>query len=132
MKKALILLFFLFLVGCQSPLTDKYYVSFGVPFELSINQTAYIQNEDLSITFNSVPQDSRCLVSVQCIWQGKVTIMLTIETAGQQDDFLLNSTEQPLQNYNQYHIEIVSIKPDKTDDGQIKDYKVTLLITSPV
>ncbi len=42
----------------------------GEEFELAVHQTAQITDENISITFQEVLEDSRCPVDVTCIWAG--------------------------------------------------------------
>jgi len=48
-------------------------------FQLTHNQTAIIESENLSIKFVNVAEDSRCPVGVQCVWPGQAKIELEIK-----------------------------------------------------
>lgn len=54
----------------------------GEAFSLCYAEQVSISSERLSLTFEQVLEDSRCPKGVQCIWAGRVRILLGIEQDG--------------------------------------------------
>lgn len=51
-------------------------------FELKMNQSVVIVDNDLKLTFTGVPEDSRCPKFTNCIQEGQVRITLSAAIAG--------------------------------------------------
>jgi hypothetical protein len=105
-------------------------------FELKHNQTALMESENLSIKFTDVPEDSRCPVGVECIWQGQAGIDLEITKQNEDPERIQltsNSGEPQLaeKSMGPYNIKLVKVEPAKTTDRVLKlsDYKITLTIS---
>lgn len=58
-------------------LTD---VTLGEPFELQVGEVAVLRDQQLSIRFLSVLEDSRCPTGslILCIWAGRVRLRLAV------------------------------------------------------
>jgi hypothetical protein len=56
-------------------------VEIGQPFDLKVDQTAYLQSADLVIKFVNVTEDSRCPSDVTCIWEGQVSVLVDLTGA---------------------------------------------------
>ena len=48
------------------------------PYQLRLGETAFIQQENLKITFISILEDSRCPEGVRCEWRGIIKIRLRV------------------------------------------------------
>src|SRR5262245_13119919 len=62
------------LLARQSRKTEV--IRLGQEFELKINDEALIEGEGLTVSFDSVLEDSRCPEGVDCIWHGNAKIRL--------------------------------------------------------
>lgn len=51
-------------------------------FELKMNQSAAVTDNDLKLTFTGVPEDSRCPKFTNCIQEGQVRLTLTAVIGG--------------------------------------------------
>jgi hypothetical protein len=105
-------------------------------FELKHNQTALMESENLSIKFTDVPEDSRCPVGVECIWQGQAGIDLEIKKQENEPETIRltsNAGEPELAEkpVGDLYIRLVKVEPAKTTDRELKlsDYKITLTIS---
>jgi len=49
-------------------------------FTLAPGQTAVVNDAKISLTFESVSEDSRCPSDVQCIWEGDAVVVLKVKT----------------------------------------------------
>ena len=58
------------LLQCSDNPTQPDQVKLGEPFVLEVGQSVDVQNEDLSITFREVLDDSRCPTGALCFWSG--------------------------------------------------------------
>jgi hypothetical protein len=56
-------------------------VEIGQPFDLGVNQTAYLQSAQLVVKFVNVTEDSRCPSDVTCIWEGQVSVLVDLTNA---------------------------------------------------
>jgi hypothetical protein len=92
----------------------------GEPFQLKINQTAYLASENLTIRFLDVPGDSRCPSDVVCVWAGEVTASVEVERNGYR--FQKNITERSpiiFGGVNGYSITLVGMQPYPKSDSTI-------------
>jgi hypothetical protein len=60
-------------------------------------ETASVSGSDVTITFRSVTEDSRCPLDVTCVWEGNGRVALTLSSAEGSQDAELNTTVQPRQ-----------------------------------
>jgi len=83
----------------------------------------------LSVRFNTLIQDSRCPMDVQCIEAGAVTTNITLEFDGKSKTINLPSDEVP-HEYEGYKVSIVAVSPDARSTVSIKpnEYKVTFKV----
>ena len=114
-------------LSIQSGYAQKTY-SAPAEIVLSINQSAKI--DDLILTLNSIPNDYRCPIDVQCIQAGAINANVMFEVLGKSVSRNMPSDEVR-QEYEGYKISIVDINPpamSKTSIDQ-EDYKITFKIT---
>jgi hypothetical protein len=105
-------------------------------FLLRINQTAYIMNESIVVTFRDVTQDSRCPSDVVCIWQGSVTVVVNITEGGLDiGDFhitlIAGSEGEAFANCGDYRIWLIRVDPYPitTVETTLSDYVATFHVT---
>lgn len=72
-------------LSCGSPTVVVERFKLGEPFELRVGQEAVSANSVLSVRFLGVVTDSRCPVSVVCVWAGEaiIEVLVTRLTASQ-------------------------------------------------
>lgn len=64
---------------------------------IGAGETASVPGSDVTITFRSVTEDSRCPLDVTCVWEGNGRVALTLSSAEGFADAELNTTVQPRQ-----------------------------------
>jgi hypothetical protein len=96
-------------------------------FQLKIGQTATL-NDGFTITFESVPNDSRCPRRVECAWAGNATVVLKF-TDG--TDTLNSISSIPIA-HGPYVIKMDSLSPYPDYPGTIAQdaYVVALVVTN--
>jgi hypothetical protein len=62
-------------------------IEIAQPFDLRVNQTAYLQSAELVLKFVKVTEDSRCPSDVTCIWEGQVSILVGLASASDGKSF---------------------------------------------
>jgi hypothetical protein len=62
---------------------------------VGVGETASVPGSDVTITFRSVTEDSRCPLDVTCVWEGNGRVALTLSSADGSEDAELNTTVQP-------------------------------------
>ena len=78
--------------------------------EIRVGETGFING--VRITFNSIVQDSRCPVDVQCIQAGWVTANVTLQSNTDKETKDIASNEAPTA-FDSYQISIEDIKPTR-------------------
>jgi hypothetical protein len=93
---------------------------------LSVGQSGKIG--DFKITLNSVSNDSRCPVDVQCIQAGSVNVNVTFDSgSGQTITTTTNNPSSPPLKFDGWQITITRVSPPKYSKTEIKqnDYDIT-------
>lgn len=117
----------------------------GQPFQLKMNQTAFLPTGNLYVTFLRISEDSRCPdanpktgKSVACFWAGQVTANIEVRETGQASQTVkltlpgsvnINTTSKA--KIGNYQIEVKQILPRAIIDIEINpaDYVVTLVVS---
>jgi len=95
-----------------------------------------IVDEKVFVSYQEVPEDSRCPKSVTCVWQGAATVKMIAMVEGDQPNthaFQLATAPEVARSaiYKGYRIELIDVSP--YPDGQAKlspdAYRVTLRVT---
>lgn len=92
------------------------------------------QHPDDALTFVDVPQDSRCPIGVQCVWEGDGTVVLAVLTAGTSDttriELHTSSKFATQTTYKDLNIRLQKLDPYPQKDMKIApaDYVTTLAI----
>jgi len=130
----LFLLSVLFFFSCAE---DQNCVDTAIGEEISIQvfDTATYCSENLSITFNAYPNESRCPSNVTCIWAGFVEVELLINQKGKENVLKLstepNISGLPVQNkVGDYSIKLIDVMPYPATNIRIdpNEFRVVLLI----
>jgi hypothetical protein len=84
----------------------------GEPFDLRVDETAYIADTRLSIRFDAVAEDSRCPRDVMCPWAGNARVSLALREGPNADAADVNSTLEPraVTRWG-YTVELVDVRP---------------------
>lgn len=129
----LIFLFFLVFSGLYGQSRSTQVIRLGQEFELKIDQDARIEGEDLAIVFDSVLEDSRCPVGVDCVWSGNAKIRFKLSDLNQTSEKLdLNTDHGPKSSsYRNYEVRLVELKPARKSDQPLRpeDYQALLVIS---
>jgi hypothetical protein len=92
------------------------------PFNIGINQTAHLTSADIDLSFVDVTEDSRCPSDVQCIWAGRVSVLVELKIASSGENLgrfgmtLTGDVESDIGNNDHlsiggYLIELVNVMP---------------------
>jgi hypothetical protein len=97
--------------------------------EVTIAPDVTAEVSGFTIRFNSLVQDSRCAVDVQCIEAGAVTVNATFEYEGESETRNLPSDEVPYE-FMGHKVSIVGVTPEARSTVSIKpnQYKVTFKV----
>ncbi len=107
----------------------------GQPFDLKQGTSATIAGEGLTVSFVSVPSDSRCPSDVNCFWEGNAEVQLTLSKPGYPTTtVVLNTTLEPKSaSYAGYTVSLQGLAPYPKSTGTIdqSDYVTTLVVAKP-
>lgn len=126
MKNILYILFILVLFGCKST-SNPTGPKLGEEFEFKYGQTVQIQDQNLTIEFTSVIEDSRCPEGAICIWEGNAKITIQVNAK----EHTLNTTLEPKEiEDSEFRIKLLSVSPYPKLNEEIKlvDYRIKLVI----
>ena len=143
----LIVAAFLFFSGCQKDETilpmdelamisanDKT-VTIGEEIFLLMYESVTIVPDGFSITFDAVPEDSRCPRGAVCIWEGRAVIKLTIENREACHEIFLETpnsqqSQGPAVNLFGRTIKLLLVAPYPNATHQItdKEYRIVLVV----
>ncbi len=108
--------------------------SLDEPFQLTIDGSAQVE-DDLTVTFVELIEDSRCPPDVFCTWEGQVTVLVDIKVSEQNLDTLeLSTITQPSAQIDAYTIEITGVEPPRaslnvTPSVATRALTITLVVT---
>lgn len=97
---------------------------------LNYNESVLI-NDEFSISFEGVNNDSRCPINVICVWAGNAEVVLKIRNKNFEKNFILNSYLFPRTIvYDQYEIELTKVLPERKSQIELKqsDYSIQLKV----
>ncbi|MFA6542188.1 MAG: hypothetical protein WCT99_11345 [Bacteroidota bacterium] len=108
--------------------TNPKEVAPGEEFELKYRETVRIHDTNLSLTFSSLKEDSRCPEGAVCVWAGNAKIGMTADAV----EFELNTTLEPAQaQFSGYTITLIAVSPYPKLNGMHKpeDYSARLIVS---
>ncbi|MBI4979931.1 hypothetical protein HZC30_00060 [Candidatus Woesearchaeota archaeon] len=126
-----------FISGCvkQTPPETAVTALLDNSFQLKINQTAFIESENLKIKFLNVTEDSRCPSDVVCVWGGQVTVVVNVlKNNKNRGDFNLTSRaaqgEMAIKNLERDSIKLIKVEPypKTTPKIELSDYNIILIV----
>lgn len=107
----------------------------GEEISIKVFDTATYCNENLTITFNAYPNESRCPTDVTCVWAGFVEVELLINVKGKESILKLstepNVSGHPVQaKVGDYSIKLIDVLPYPATNIRIdpNQFKVILLV----
>lgn len=121
------LLIFAFLISCQNS-TTSVKPEIGKKFEIKFGESVTIQNEQLSVRFEELVEDSRCPDGVTCVWAGNAKIIIQIDS----QEAGLNTYFDPKQaDLSEYSIRLISLNPYPKHNVNFEkeEYTAEVLVT---
>jgi hypothetical protein len=119
--------------GNSPTAADGTVVHLGQSFDLTAGETASVSGEDLTVTFESVPADSRCPVNVTCVWAGDATVQLRArKDAAAEGRPELHTNNGPSEAaYEGFRIVLEKLEPKPRDGVKLepRDYVATLMVS---
>jgi hypothetical protein len=111
--------------GTSSTVQPRLQPRLEQPFTLGLDQTAEFPELSLTITFRSVPSDSRCPRTVVCVWEGNADVQLEVTVRGEVRRVGLNTALQPRDVVvGSQRLVLRALSPEPPLRAQ--DYQVTL------
>ena len=129
MKTISLLSALLLTTGCAATLVPGN----PVEFELSVGETARLEDQDISIHFKAVTADSRCPSDVTCVWAGDAELALRLGgVPGIQDTSLHTTLEPKSLTRGTTTLEVLGLSPTPVSSTSTdpKSYRLRLRVTS--
>ncbi len=112
----------------------------GMPFQLGVNQQAFLETENLGIKLLNIVDDSRCPSDFRCVVSGEVIAEIMIskgtETLGVYNisDWRQSLGHTSKINVDNYVVELAGVSPYPKDDSGIRlsDYVLTFVVSKAV
>ena len=111
--------------GSEDPLS----VSAGSQFNIAYNQEVIIENENLLLKFTEIKEDSRCPVNANCVWEGRLAIV--IQANSNSIDLSIGGLSEPVKELEGYKITLVDVVAPTRWAGVVAkndDYIVAILV----
>jgi hypothetical protein len=120
-------------LACRGNPTQPTDVPLGQSFDLRTGTSATL-SDGLKVTFNSVPNDSRCPMDAICIWAGDaiVKVALSQSDGNMAERDVHTDTNGAQAAYLSYSIKLVTLAPYPRSDRPIRpeDYLATLVVAA--
>jgi hypothetical protein len=106
-----------------------------VPFTLAVGQSGVFADENLSVIFVRVVDDTRCPIDAMCVWAGDATMAVYARKVGKAAKTLnltLSGNAQPVE-YEGFGFRAQHLLPGQVSGEPIppQDYTVELLVNRP-
>lgn len=127
--RALLVATLALMLGCVGPSTE---VPLEQDFQLGLGQTVTIAGTGQQVTFEAVPEDSRCPVDAVCIWAGNARVALRVSSAGVDSSLALNTGSEPkTATLGKLRLELRGLEPAPraATPTPPQAYRVTLRVT---
>ncbi|HET8864710.1 MAG TPA: hypothetical protein VFM80_03360 [Gracilimonas sp.] len=129
MKKILIsaLVTSFLILGCQDSVITVN-PEIGETFKIKYGESLVFQDEQISVRFDELAEDSRCPDDVACVWAGNARIIIQLNDL----EADLNTYSDPKEaNISQYNVKLLSLSPYPKAEENInkEDYTAELLVT---
>ncbi len=127
-------------VGSTLDKSNSSIVPLNQDFNIKVGSAVEVENENLTISFESVPMDSRCPEGVRCFWSGEAQTILRFNRFDYPQKIDTLSLYQALSgtkkvgSYQVYYIEFKGLEPHPifNKDLNYDDYEATLFVTKKV
>jgi len=113
---------------------DKQEANLGDEFALGIGESIVITDEDLSIKFIEVSEDSRCPRDVICVWEGRVIVVVEVLKDGSTKQLNLSqpglNDDPSMKIYGGYELTYeVEPYPEKAEvEIKADEYRLRLIV----
>src|SRR5262245_17359117 len=119
------------LAGCDTSDSTRRHAQLNELFTLAVDDSAFLDDAKLRVTFDDVVSDSRCPVEMLCQVAGFVAIELTVSSSGQAPEDVTLTTETLPDSravYQGFLITLERVDPLPHVNTTIRraDYRVTL------
>lgn len=116
----------------QAPRTEGS-AALDQPLTLHVGETAALAGTTLSLTFERVPEDSRCPINVNCVWAGNAVVRLAVRVAGAtRDPIELHTTtiDKREATIDGFRVRLVQLAPARTEGTALTQdqYAATLTV----
>lgn len=109
------------LAACKSEGAVKP-MELGQALTLKLGESGKLSADDLTVTFQAVPSDSRCPQGVQCVTAGEADVVLAVTLAGKRQDVTVKvGTDQAKATVEPYAIRILKLDPYPVANQTIQD-----------
>jgi len=109
--------------GCETDLELKSTLPLNDTLEISNFETLHNYEKKLILRMDSVLNDSRCPLNVECFWEGNAEVRFLFTVDSVQTDFTLNTNGGMQFNADTvisgYSIKLLDLSPYPEDPGQI-------------
>ena len=109
--------------GCETDLNLKSTLPLNDTIEIANSETKYNFENNLALRMDSVLNDSRCPLNVQCVWEGNAEVRFLLTVDSIQTDFVLNTHGGNSFNSDTviggYSIKLLDLSPYPEDPGEI-------------
>jgi len=109
--------------GCEKDLELKSTLPLNDTLEISNFETLYNYENKLILRMDSVLNDSRCPLNVECVWEGNAEVRFLFTVDSIQTDFTLNTNGSMPFNADTviggYSIKLLDLSPYPEDPGEI-------------
>ncbi len=105
------------------------------PTSVKINEIIKQVDGDLQLTLTGIPEDSRCPVNVNCIWEGQVKLYIdaAVPSKKQSLEFKIKKSSMGTvsNNFEGYNILINKVTPEPTsgEKTEADEYVVELVVS---
>ncbi|WP_157105955.1 hypothetical protein [Nocardia sienata] len=105
----------------------------GTEFTLAPGETARLDDDRLTVSFDQVSADGRCPVGTTCVWEGDATVITEVTAGAQRSRHELHTNQRfsTEVTVGRYRIALVALRPSPPASGPVSggEYRVDLLVT---
>jgi hypothetical protein len=115
-------------IGSACSVSTVSEVPTGRDFEIAVGESAQIQGTTLTLTFEDVPEDSRCARDVTCVWAGNARVHLSVQGSSPSSVDLNTTLDPKSASIGNVELRLVSLSPTPVSTGQTprSAYRATL------
>lgn len=105
----------------------------GTEFTLGLGETARLDDDRLTVSFDAVAADGRCPSGTACVWEGDAMVVTEVILGAQRSRHELHTHQQFATGVTvgRYRIELVALRPSPPASGPVPggEYRADLLVT---